>query len=169
MNAPLRSRPLASGFYMQELGTNCCSAQLEHDLSFSPVSPFDGQPWRAERAKLGLHGTLSALLPVRARSTIPRLARTDRQWRPRTSSSNSQSLDPCTPIRRSALPTRFFNRQTASALRWRDKSSGRRWGSLAHLAGFFVLAQMRGRTLDARVGSCPSLKSSNLAIVLIER
>lgn len=34
---------------MQELGTNCWIAQLEHDLSFSPVSPFDGQTLEGPR------------------------------------------------------------------------------------------------------------------------
>jgi hypothetical protein len=50
---------------MQELGTNCWSAQLEHGLSFSPVSPLMVKPWRAEKAKLEVHGTLSALLQLR--------------------------------------------------------------------------------------------------------
>jgi hypothetical protein len=36
-----------------------------------------------------------------------------------------------------------------------NKSSGRRWGSPAHLASFFVAAQMRGRSLTHVSDQCP--------------
>jgi len=145
---------------MQELGANYWSIQLEHDLSFSPVSPFDGQPWRAERAKLGLHGTLSALLHLE-------LAALFQDWRVQTDiwrlehqvrkawNHAPSFVDP--RCRRASLTGKQPLR-----LDGRDKSSGRRWGSPAHLASFFFRrGPNAGQILDARVGKCPSPKSSS--------